>query len=247
MINLATDLDGTLYKGDTLIENVKSTYEYLIENNVNIFFITNNSSQSPEEIKNKLENLLDVEINIKHIVTPLVVFNHFFKDENKNIYIHGTQNLKNYLKSLNYKITSLDNSKIILIGRKEEIDMYEIKEIEKAVCDGKKIICFNKDITFPTEKGEKPGNGAVVQIIEKDLGIVINSLGKPDDYYIKYFLDNNIQLDFVIGDRVDTDIFFGTKLNAKTVLVKSGVSNFEDENNADIVIESFSKIVPFIF
>ena len=151
MINLATDLDGTLYKGDTLIENVKSTYEYLIENNVNIFFITNNSSQSPEEIKNKLENLLDVEINIKHIVTPLVVFNYFFKDKNKNIYIHGTQNLKNYLKSLNYKITSLDNSEIILIGRKEEIDMYEIKEIEKAVCDGKKIICFNKDITFPTE------------------------------------------------------------------------------------------------
>ena len=62
MINLATDLDGTLYKGDILIDNVKSTYEYLIENNINIFFITNNSSQSPEEIKNKLENLLDVEI-----------------------------------------------------------------------------------------------------------------------------------------------------------------------------------------
>ena len=54
-------------------------------------------------------------------------------------------------------------------------------------------------------------------------------------------------LDFVIGDRVDTDIFFGTKLNAKTVLVNSGVSNFEDANNADIVIESFSKVVPFIF
>ena len=118
-----------------------------------------------------------------------------------------------------------------------------IKEIEKAVRDGKKIICFNKDITFPTENGEKPGNGAVVQIIEKDLGIVINSLGKPDDYYIKYFLDNNIQLDFVIGDRVDTNIFFGTKLNAKTFLVNSGVSNFEDVNNADFVIESFSKIV----
>ena len=247
MINLATDLDGTLYKGDILIDNVKSTYEYLIENNINIFFITNNSTQSPEEVKRKLENLLDVEIDIKHIVTPLIVFNHFFKDEHKNIYIHGTQNLKNYLKSLNYKITSLDNSEIILIGRKEDIDMYEIKEIEKAVRDGKKIICFNKDITFPTENGEKPGNGAVVQIIEKDLGIVINSLGKPDDYYIKYFLDNNIHLDFVIGDRVDTDIFFGTKLNAKTILVNSGVSNFEDANNADIVIESFSKVVPFIF
>ena len=43
------------------------------------------------------------------------------------------------------------------------------------------------------------------------------------------------------------DIFFGSKLNAKTVLVNSGVSNFEDANNADIVIESFSEVVSFIF
>lgn len=239
MINLATDLDGTLYKGDTLIDNVKSTYDYLIENNINIFFITNNSSQSPEEIKIKLENLLDVEINIKHIITPLIVFNHFFKDEHKNIYIHGTQNLKNYLKSLNYKITTLDKCELILIGRKDVLDMNEIKKIVTAGREGTKILSFNKDITFINEDGEKPGNGAVVKIIENDLGIVINSLGKPDDYYVQYFLDNDIHLDFVIGDRVDTDIFFGSKLNAKTVLVNSGVSNFEDANNADIVIESF--------
>ena len=247
MINLATDLDGTLYKGDVLIENVQSTYNYLINNNVNIFFITNNSSQSPEEIKNKLEDLLDLEINIKNIITPLIVFNHFFSGEYKNIYIHGSQNLKNYLKSLNYKITTLDKCELILIGRKDVLDMNEIKKIVTAGREGTKIISFNKDITFITEDGEKPGNGAVVKIIENDLGIVINSLGKPDDYYVQYFLDNDIHLDFVIGDRVDTDIFFGSKLNAKTVLVNSGVSNFEDANNADIVIESFSEVVSFIF
>ena len=51
MIKLATDLDGTIYKGTKLIDGVKECYEYLIENNVEIYFITNNSSQTPNEIK----------------------------------------------------------------------------------------------------------------------------------------------------------------------------------------------------
>ena len=34
MIKLATDLDGTIYKGTKLIDGVKECYEYLIKNNV---------------------------------------------------------------------------------------------------------------------------------------------------------------------------------------------------------------------
>ena len=55
MIKLATDLDGTIYKGTKLVEGVKDSYENLIDNNVEIYFITNNSSQTPYEIKEKLE------------------------------------------------------------------------------------------------------------------------------------------------------------------------------------------------
>ena len=46
MIKLATDLDGTIYKGTKLVEGVKDSYENLIDNNVEIYFITNNSSQT---------------------------------------------------------------------------------------------------------------------------------------------------------------------------------------------------------
>ena len=81
MIKLATDLDGTIYKGTKLIKGVKDSYENLIDNNVEIYFITNNSSQTPYEIKEKLERLLQSEIDINKIVTPLNVLKKMFLNQ----------------------------------------------------------------------------------------------------------------------------------------------------------------------
>ena len=78
MIKLATDLDGTIYKGNNLIEGVKDSYKSLIDNDVEIYFITNNSSQTPYEIKEKLETLLQSEIDINKIITPLNVLKKMF-------------------------------------------------------------------------------------------------------------------------------------------------------------------------
>ena len=77
MINLASDLDGTIYLGSKLIDGVKEAYNTLIQNNVNIIFVTNNSSQSPDELKLKLENLLKSNINLDKIITPLKLFNYY--------------------------------------------------------------------------------------------------------------------------------------------------------------------------
>ena len=71
MINLASDLDGTIYKGNELIDGVEETYKLLIKENINIIFITNNSSESPDVLKLKLENLLNHKINIENIITPV--------------------------------------------------------------------------------------------------------------------------------------------------------------------------------
>ena len=60
----------------------------------------------------------------------------------------------------------------------------------------------------------------------------------------KLIEENNF--DYVIGDRVDTDIFFGKQINAITILVETGVKNFESTKSADIKLKSFSEVVSFI-
>ncbi|MAE33222.1 MAG: hypothetical protein CL493_02760, partial [Actinobacteria bacterium] len=148
--------------------------------------------------------------------------------------------------TLNIEIVSLDSSQAILIGRKEFNKDQEINDIISHVKNGIQIYCLNKDLTYPTEFGEQPGNGAIVKIIEDELSINIESLGKSGELYPSYFDNNNIKIDYVIGDRVDTDIMFGKNLNAVTFLVFSGVDNNLDTNLADYQLNNFSNVVPFI-
>ena len=243
---IATDLDGTIFKGQTLIDGVKEGLDKIINEGIKIYYTTNNSSQTPKEIKEKLENLLQTNIDISRIITPLVIFQNLYVHSKKKIYIYGSDNLKKYIKRMNLHVTNLESADLILIGRKEENNDFEINEIIKNVGLGKKIICLNKDLTFPTEFGEKPGNGAVVKIIEDNLSIDIPTLGKSGDLYSSYFIQNKININFVIGDRVDTDIIFGKNINAKTFLVSSGIKNYLDINIADIQLDKFSDVVPFL-
>ena len=243
---IATDLDGTIFKGQTLIDGVKEGLLKIINEGIEIYYTTNNSSQTPSEIKDKLEYLLQLNIDISKIITPLVIFQNLYSNNKSNIFIYGSENLKNYIKNLNINVTSLENAELVLIGRKEENNFSEINEIIKSVSIGKNILSLNKDLTFPTEFGEKAGNGAVVKIIEDELSISIPTLGKSGDHYSSYFIQNRITVNYVIGDRVDTDIIFGKNLNAKTFLVSSGIKNYLDVNIADIQLNKFSDVVPFL-
>ena len=243
---IATDLDGTIFKGQTLIDGVKEGLLKIINEGIEIYYTTNNSSQTPSQIKDKLEYLLQLNIDISKIITPLVIFQNLYSNNKSNIFIYGSDNLKNYIKNLNINVTSLENAELILIGRKEENNFSEINEIIKSVSIGKNILSLNKDLTFPTEFGEKAGNGAVVKIIEDELSINIPTLGKSGDHYSSYFIQNKITVNYVIGDRVDTDIIFGKNLNAKTFLVSSGIKNYLDVNIADIQLNKFSDVVPFL-
>ncbi len=243
---IATDLDGTLFKGETLIDGVKESILELKNNNLEIYFTTNNSSQSPLEIKAKLVSLLSLEIDINKIITPLIIFKDLFSQKFDKFYIYGTNELKKYIEKLNIEVVSLDAPDAILIGRKEINNDHEIEEIISLVKNGTQIYCLNKDLTYPTEFGEQPGNGAVVKIIEDELSINIESLGKSGKFYPSYFTSNDIRIDYVIGDRVDTDIMFGKYLNAVTFLVSTGVDNYLDIKLADYQLNNFSDVIPFI-
>ena len=246
MKKIALDLDGTIYSGKKLIPGSKKAVDLLLENEFEIYFTTNNSSQTIDEISFKLESLLNINIKKSRVITPLVMLSSYLLKNNQNIFIYGSESLKKYVSNLNYKLTNLQESENIVIGRKDVLDKNLINEMINKIIEGSIPIALNKDLTFPSEGKELPGNGAVVKILEDELGVSIESLGKPDDLYSNYFLEKNIDIDYVIGDRVDTDVFFGNKINAISILVKSGINNFLPETLANRVEDNLLEAVTSI-
>ena len=246
MRTLAADLDGTIYKGNTLLPKVKETYHVLKQLDINTIFITNNSSQTPEEIKTKLDKLLQDKISLKNIITPLMIIKNVSELTTLKVHVYGSSGVKNYLEQFNEKIVSIQEAETVLIGRKNNIYTEEINIIANSINNGTKAFCLNKDLTFPTEEGEKPGNGAVVKMLEELTNSQIESLGKPDKLFKDYLNKNGFIIDWIIGDRVDTDILLAKKLNVKSILVKTGVTNFMEIDNANYIIKEFDEILNII-
>lgn len=247
MKTLATDLDGTFYIDDKLIKGVKSSYYKLIENNFNVLFITNNSSILPNTICKKLQKLLSTELDVRNIVTPLVVLEKYLLNKMNNIYVYGSLELENYVKSISSVTKQIEKSDLILIGKKDNISSDEVFEISHHINLGINAMAMNKDLTYPaTGNKQIPGNGAIVKIIEENTNQKIESFGKPDLLYTEYLKNNKPDISFIVGDRVDTDIALGNNLGANTFLVNSSIDNFMNIDLADYNFESFSESVTFI-
>ena len=244
---IATDLDGTIYLQSKIIPGVKDSIHEAKKNNFRIIFITNNSSETPYQIKNKLENMLSNEIHLNDIVSPLVILKDYLKNFDKKIYVHGSYNLQKYVKTITTELFPIDKSEIILIGRTDSFSRHDVEIIADAINRGVDVIAMNKDLTFPINDHEfKDGNGAIVREIENLVGSSISSFGKPDSFYSEYLLKQFPQIFAVIGDRVDTDILLAKDIDAKSYLVNSSIKNYLDEDIADFKFDTFSQSVSSI-
>ncbi len=244
---IATDLDGTIYLQSKIIPGVKDSIHEAKKNNFRIIFITNNSSETPYQIKNKLENMLSNEIHLNDIVSPLVILKDYLKNFDKKIYVHGSYNLQKYVKTITTELFPIDKSEIILIGRTDSFSRHDVKIIADAFNRGVDVIAMNKDLTFPINDHEfKDGNGAIVREIENLVGSSISSFGKPDSFYSEYLLKQFPQIFAVIGDRVDTDILLAKDIDAKSYLVNSSIKNYLDEDIADFKFDTFSQSISSI-
>ncbi len=244
---IATDLDGTIYLQSKIIPGVKDSIHEAKKNNFRIIFITNNSSETPYQIKNKLENMLSNEIHLNDIVSPLVILKDYLKNFDKKIYVHGSYNLQKYVKTITTELFPIDKSEIILIGRTDSFSQHDVEIIADAFNRGVDVIAMNKDLTFPINDHEFiDGNGAIVREIENLVGSSISSFGKPDSFYSEYLLKQFPQIFAVIGDRVDTDILLAKDIDAKSYLVNSSIKNYLDEDIADFKFDTFSQSVSSI-
>jgi len=243
------DMDGVIYRGTHVIDGAQAFIASLRRENVPFRFMTNNSQRSRLDVATKLQRL-GFEVEQEHVYTcAMATAAYLIKQKpNGTAYVIGESGLVTSLNRNGYAIVDKDPDYVVVgEGRTLTFEMVEIAT--QMILNGAKLIATNLDPNCPTEKGTRPGCGAVVALLEKATGVQAFSVGKPSPFMLRaarkeigLATDETI----VIGDTMETDILGGVQLGFHTILVLSGGTRKEDVDSypykPDLVVSSIADI-----
>lgn len=229
--NVISDMDGVIYRGKELIPGAKEFIEKMLSTDVKFLFLTNNSEQTPRDLKIKLDRLGIKGLSEKHFLTSAMATAEFLKaqKEKASCYVIGGGALSNELYNVGFSISET-HPDYVVVGKTSSFNFDMMKKAVRLIKDGAKFIGTNPDIVDPTETGFEPACGTILAAIEKASGKAPYIVGKPNPimmFVARQRLDARAEETIMIGDRMDTDIIGGMEAGMKTCLVLSGVSTKE--------------------
>jgi len=250
------DCDGVIWRGDSLIDGIPETLEKLRAAGKKMYFVTNNSTKSRAGYKKKFDSLgLDIpaeEIFSSSFAAAAYLEQTKFKESGKKVYIIGEVGICEELDLIDVpwiggpndsdkvpnmgpggKLDHDEDVGAVIVGFDRNVNYFKIQSAQLCINEnpGCEFIATNLDaVTHLTDAQEWAGNGSMVGAIKGCTGQEPTVVGKPSPLMIDYLCDklglerNKICM---VGDRLDTDILFGTDNGLKSLLVLSGVTTEE--------------------
>ncbi len=251
-LGILADLDGTVNRGDLLIDGVHEVYSRLSARGVQWLFLSNNAQKSADDLAEKLSRL-GLPVTSEQVVNSAsVVINSLEKDYvGARAMVIGEPSLIQGIKGAGSVIES-DPSKtdIVVIGMDTGLTYEKIKLAYLAITRGALFWATNLDPTFPVPGGFHPGAGSVVAPLITALGRQPDRVfGKPETDMADLALERlhlSKESCLVVGDRMDTDILFAKKAKIDSALVLTGATtrgNLEGYNySPNYVLETIAEI-----
>lgn len=225
------DLDGTVYHGTEPVPEAVALIEKLQSNGIEPYYITNNSSATPEQVIQKLSDF-GVQTKSEYIMTSALAAAHYCKENypGKTVQMLGEAGLYAALEAEG--IQQVDEyPDLVVMGIDRDITYEKLAKACLAIRGGAKFIATNGDKAIPTERGLLPGAGSFVKLVEYSTGVTPIFMGKPESYMLNYIRERSgaEKEDMVlIGDNFDTDILAGIRYGISTVHVEGGVTLREE-------------------
>jgi 4-nitrophenyl phosphatase len=224
------DLDGTMYKGSEQIEAASDFVKRLRKKNIPYLFVTNNSSRTPMQVSEKLQQF-DIPSNENLVFTTSQATANFIYDRKKDatVYVIGEEGIRTALEEKGFAFGG-ENADFVVVGIDREINYEKLAIACLAVRNGATFISTNGDIALPTERGLLPGNGSLTSVITVSTQTQPIFIGKPESIIMEQalkVLGTNKEETLMVGDYYDTDILAGMNAGMDTLLVHTGVTTKE--------------------
>ncbi len=226
------DLDGTMYHGTKIIEDSKKFIDYLIDNNHDFIFLTNNSSRTQIQACQHMLDMGYKNILPEHFYTSAMAASDHIKKhfDKRNAFVIGSDGLKHALINNGFNIVE-NNSDFVFVGLNTNLNYTDYSKAVSEILNGGILVSTNDDRILLTQNGPSLGNGSMVKMFEYCCSTNAIKIGKPNkaiiDGALEYtkFLKEDV---VIIGDNLQTDILLGVNHNIKTILVTCGVHKRSD-------------------
>lgn len=238
------DLDGVIYRGASALPGVAEALTALDRAGIDVYFITNNSSRTPEATAEKITKLTGVEVRADQVLTSSMAAMTMLGPEDDPILVVGAEGVTSAVADAGFDTTD-DPMKAgaVVVGLDRGLTYDTITGAMRAVRNGARFIATNDDATFPTEDGLEPGCGAIVAAIATAAQAEPEVAGKPNKPMRDLIRTRVGGEAWVIGDRIDTDIALAhSESGWEAILVLTGIATAVEAETAgvELVVDDFA-------
>jgi 4-nitrophenyl phosphatase len=228
------DLDGTVYRGGTLLPGADRAIGDLRERGIDTLFVSNNPTKPPEGYAADLAGM-GIDAAPETILTAGVVTREYLAANHADdrLFLIGEDALREQLAAFTFTGDPA-RAEVVVASIDREFTYDRLWEVSRAFTAGDPaFVGTDPDRLIPVnEDGLAPGSGAIVGAIAATVGRDPDPmLGKPSPETARAVedrLDADPGACVVVGDRLDTDVALGERLGARTVLVRTGAHDEDD-------------------
>ena len=226
---LFVDLDGVVYRGP---HQVPHAVEALNAFPGRVLYVTNNASRTPEAVAAQLygyglparpeDVVTSAQAAAAHLATLV--------PRGTAVLVTGGEGLVQAVRDHGLRVVaSADEAQAVVQGYSPALAWKDLAEASYALAREIPWIASNTDMSVPTARGIAPGNGTLVAAVGAATGREPIVTGKPHNQIMDLARERaGAQNPLVIGDRLDTDIAAANAAGMDSLLVLTGVNQWQD-------------------
>lgn len=253
--HLALDMDGTIYRGDSLFPFTKRFLAGLDGLGIGYSFLTNNSSKSAADYLSHLRKM-GLEASFSQMHTSAHAAFHYLRRERpeiRRLYVLGTPSLKEEARERGFDIAGLHGGEpdAVLAGFDLELGFESLGQAAWWITQGKPFFATHPDRVCPTDQPTVLIDcGAMCAMLREATGRGPERIfGKPEPAMLEALSARHrlpMREIAMVGDRLYTDVAMARRAGALGVLVLSGEATAEEAaasaDTPDLVVRDLEEL-----
>lgn len=226
------DLDGVVYIGAAAVPGAPEHLAAARAAGMQLGFVTNNASRPPATVAEHLRSL-GIQAALDDVVTSAQAAAGVLADRlpaGSPVAVLGADALRDEVGGVGLRPVSVeDDAEALVTGYGPDVLWREVMRAAVRVRDGLWWVASNTDSTIPTDFGQAPGHGVLVETLSRFSGRRPAVAGKPEGPLLHTTRDRlAAQRPLMVGDRLDTDIAGANQAGFDSMLVLTGVTGLPE-------------------